>query len=73
MLGVWRCADSESLVVMCEECYGIWRSPEKISGPDWMLTAGRNDVLPDSSTQIFGGRSGWAGHEEVERAGWSDS
>src|SRR5215469_18087856 len=71
VLGIRRCADGETLVVMCDECYSVWRSPENVSRSDSVFCADRDNMLSDSNIQVFGGKSDWATREEIKRAGWA--
>lgn len=70
-LGIWRCADGASLVVMCDECYSVWRSPKKLSESDALFCADRSDALLATGVRVFEGQSGWAKRDEIERIGWA--
>lgn len=73
VVGVRRCADGETLVLMCDECEAVWQDPSDTSlgavlFPDsasWVVAVGGAD------RRLAGGGSGWATAEEIRRRGWT--
>lgn len=69
-LGVRRCADGKSLVVMCDECETVWKSPALISTANALDAAPPNFEVAELNIAIAGGSAEWAGHEEISAKGW---
>ena len=69
-LGVRRCADGQSLIVMCDECETVWKSPAEISTSNALDAVPPNFDVPDLGVSIAGGSAEWAGHDEICAKGW---
>jgi hypothetical protein len=71
VLGIRRCDDGATLVLMCEECDAVWLDPADRS----IEVARYADIgtfeLPGLPLKLGGGAAGWATRADVARAGWS--
>ncbi len=70
MLGIRRCADGKTLVVMCEECEAVWVSPELISISNALDAAPPTFEVTEIRIAIASGAAGWSNHEEIVAKGW---
>ncbi len=70
-IGFMLCDDLQKIVFMCDECDGIWISPETISAEETYVAE-----LPEWKINGIGcglgSGSRWANREEIERVGWGD-
>jgi hypothetical protein len=70
VIGIRRCADGESLVLMCEECETVWASPNHIDADSALSVDPPDYVIPQLGLSVAGDRAGWATDEEVAAKGW---
>lgn len=69
-IGFWRCADTRTLVLMCDECDSLWLNPEKINARDVIYASAPGFIIPNLECRLNGDYSGWASREEIEARGW---
>jgi hypothetical protein len=73
VIGIRRCADGKSLVLMCDECETVWASPESIDSSNALEAEPPSFVVQQLGVAIAGGAAGWASAEDVAAHGWSDA
>ncbi len=71
VIGIRRCADGHSLVVMCDECETVWASPSLISASNALDAEPPDFAVAELDVAIAGGSAGWAAREEVAAKGWA--
>ena len=71
MLGIWRCDDGATLVLMCDECQAVWLDPAELSIDVVKYPDNRTFEIPGTDRKLGGGDSGWATRNDVARVGWS--
>ena len=69
-LGIWKCSDGKTLMIMCDECNALWLHPSHTSSAEALKVGSQPYFHPESSVPIFGGGSGWATKDEVVSKGW---
>jgi hypothetical protein len=69
-LGVWRCSDGTTLVLMCDECYAVWLEPTDLTIEAARFPGVHTFEIPGLPLKLGGGAAGWATRDQVERAGW---
>lgn len=67
----WRCSDSKSIILRCDECEAPWLNPADVTAAEPMQMSAPNYLLPKTNVPVYGGCSGWATQHEIEMAGWS--
>jgi hypothetical protein len=72
IIGIRRCADGETLVLLCDECERVWESPRLISKSNALDPEPPEFVVRKLGVSIAGGSAAWATKEEVTAAGWAD-
>lgn len=73
LLGILRCSDGKTLVVMCDECDTVWSNPWQL-GPESALDAPPPAwLIADLGVAIAGDKAGWATSAEVAAAGWAEA
>lgn len=72
MVGFRRCSDGVMIILLCDECEALWLDPARRTVDDLLWPSPPYAQIPGSPHSMFGGRSGWATRDEVERAGWQD-
>ena len=69
--GVRTCGYPGHVVVVCDECDAMWRTPDLAGEP---VLAGPADLAcPRCGTSLQRPPARWATWEEIERAGWQDA
>ena len=69
-IGVFRCSDDTTLLLMCDECNELWLDPADRRLEVSRAADTRTFAVPGLLCKVGGGASGWATREEIERAGW---
>lgn len=73
VLGIRRCSDGKTLIVMCDECETVWSNPQQL-GADSALDATPPEwIVRELGVAIAGDKAGWATNAEVAAAGWADA
>lgn len=70
VIGIRRCADGASLVLMCDECETVWASPDRLDAANALEAESPSFVVQQLGVAIAGGDAGWATPEEVATKGW---
>ena len=71
VIGIRRCADGKSLVLMCEECETVWASPDRLDGANALEAEPPGFTVEQLGVAIAGGSAGWATEAEIASKGWS--
>ena len=71
VLGIRRCSDGRSLVVMCDECEDVWASPEDLDVQSVLEAEAPAFRIELLGVAIAGEAAGWANEAEVVTKGWS--
>jgi hypothetical protein len=71
VLGIRRCSDGRSLVVMCDECEAIWESPKDLGTGAVLEAEPPAFWIEQLGVAIAGDAAGWASEAEVATNGWS--
>lgn len=73
LIGYWRCANSEALVLMCDECNSIWRSPLNLEEDNILEVSGPPSyIVLDTGCKLMGNNARWATKEEVFANDWGN-
>ena len=71
-LGLRRCADGQSFVVMCDECETVWKSPALMSTANALDAVSATFEVVELGVAIAGGSAAWAGPQEIFAKGWGE-
>lgn len=71
-LGFYRCSDRKTVVVKCDECDTLWRTPRRIDEAGMLETNPPEFRVPGLEVAISGDGTGWATRDEVVAQGWGD-
>jgi hypothetical protein len=69
-VGFTMCADHETLVLVCDECYAVWIDPRETSVECALFPNVHDFTVPELNCSLAGAR--WATKEEIEEKGWGD-
>lgn len=67
-VGFRKCANSTSIVLMCDECDSIWLEPNLVEVDNVIYLEPPDFVIPSLNCSLLNSR--WASREEVNRKGW---
>lgn len=70
LLGILRCGDGQTLVVMCDECASVWPHPDAVGHAAPHFPAPPAFSLGDGLPAVAGGSCGWADRAEIDHAGF---
>jgi hypothetical protein len=70
VIGIRRCSDGSTLVLMCDECEAVWLDPTQLS-PGSALDAGPPDwTVGNTGAAVAGGKADWASRADISAARW---
>ena len=69
-LGIWKCSDGKTLMILCDECNAMWLHPLRTTPAEALKVGSPPHCHPESSAPIFGAGSGWATKDEIVSKGW---
>ena len=70
-VGVWRCAEGETLILQCDECDALWRDPLNLDNNNALGVMSKDYRLAELPCPIYGGKAGWATWDDVAKTGWT--
>jgi hypothetical protein len=59
------------MVLMCDECYSVWLSPE-IKLEEILYPQAPDYLVDETEAGLVGERAGWASREQVRDRGWDN-
>jgi hypothetical protein len=65
LIGIRRCSDGKSLVLMCDECESVWLDPQHISAEEAVDVQPPSFVVAQLGVSVAGVLAGWAGDAEA--------
>jgi hypothetical protein len=69
-VGFTLCADQETVVLVCDECYAVWSDPMETRAEFALFPDLQNFTIPGLNCSLAGAR--WAKKEEIVQQGWSN-
>ena len=70
-IGFRKCANSNILVMMCNECDSVWLKPTNVSAQEVLYTIAPDFVVPGLDCSILAPYSRWADKDEIAEKGWA--
>jgi hypothetical protein len=68
-VGFFRLSNSETVVLLCDECYSVWTSLP-LKEEDALYPADPDYEVGGTSSALIGGHAGWATRADLVRCGW---
>lgn len=69
-IGFRKCADSEYIVLMCDECDSIWLEPNTVRSDNVIYTEPPHFIVPMLDCSIL--NSTWASRDDIYKKGWKN-
>lgn len=72
LLGLYRCSDRRTIVVVCDECGTVWDVGNIAESDPIQFLNSPDPPLPEHGCSLGGPNAGWATASEIEAAGLND-
>lgn len=70
VVGFRRCSDEHRIVLLCDECNAVWKSPDDISLKTVIFPQAPSYLINGPEVSVAKPASRWATADEITRAGW---
>jgi len=71
-VGFRKCADGTTIVLMCNECDAVWKTPDGIAVDSALFPAAPNFVVQELDCSVAAPRATWAERQQIEASGWGE-
>jgi hypothetical protein len=69
-IGIRKCSDGHTLVLMCNECDAVWVEPSSVHADNARFPTYPDFKLPGVDCSVTSPGSDWANHDEIQAAHW---
>ncbi len=69
-IGFRMCSDTETIVLMCDECDSVWLEPTNTKSSKVLYPRAPDFKIPGLECSIKDPDSHWAYREEISKRGW---
>lgn len=69
-IGFRKCSDGTTMVLMCNECDAVWKSPDRISADSAVFPAAPEFVVEETGCSVAAPGATWAEQQEIEAREW---